>query len=253
SAPTALAADGAVVGSVSGGCIEDDLLHRLVTGRTAWRQPDEAARTFMRYGVNSDEARRFGLPCGGTLELLAEFDPAVEPLQVLVDALAEGRLVRRTVRLIDGSASLADRSAPEALQLNADFASQTFGPGYRMLLIGAGQLAEYLATMALFNGFAVTVCDPRREDLGSWSVPGARIVTDMPDDAVVAFRPDRRTAVIALSHDPKLDDLALIDALATQAMYIGAIGSRRNSLACRQRLGEHFNVGSEARVREDLI
>jgi hypothetical protein len=98
-----------------------------------------------------------------------------------------------------------------------------------MLLIGAGQLTEYLATMALFSGFAVTVCDPREEYRGAWSVAGATVVADMPDDVVAAFKPDRRSCVVALTHDPKLDDLALLEALKTDAFYVGAIGSRRNN------------------------
>ena len=108
------------------------------------------------------------------------------------------------------------------------------------MLIGAGQLTEYLATMALFCGFAVTVCDPRAEYRGGWSVAGARLTSEMPDDVVTAFKPDRRSCVVALTHDPKLDDLALLEALETDAFYVGAIGSRRNNDARRERLIEHF-------------
>jgi xanthine dehydrogenase accessory factor len=245
----ALRDDGSVVGSVSGGCVEDDLVQRLVGDPLSWQRPGAPACTFMRYGVTSEDAHRFGLPCGGTLELLAEFNPAAEPLCAMVDELLAGRLVRRTVRLADGALSLATHVRSQPLQVDDHTLAQTFGPGHRLLLIGAGQLAEYLATMALFNGFAVTVCDPRREYSVSWRVPGVQVVTDMPDDAVLAFRPDRSSAVIALSHDPKLDDLALIDALATDAMYVGAIGSRRNSEARRARLVEHFGIGPEAIAR----
>ena len=119
--------------------------------------------------------------------------------------------------------------------------TNTFGPEYRMLIIGAGQMSEYLATMAQFCGFAVTVCDPREEYRGGWSVPGVHLATDMPDDVVTAFKPDKRSCVIALTHDPKLDDLALLEALGSEAFYIGALGSRRNNTARRQRLIEHFD------------
>jgi xanthine dehydrogenase accessory factor len=118
----------------------------------------------------------------------------------------------------------------------------TFGPEYRMLLIGAGQLTEYLATMALFSGFAVTVCDPREEYRGAWSVVGVQLSSEMPDDVVTAFRADRRSCVIALTHDPKLDDLALLEALNTDAFYVGAIGSRRNNDVRHQRMIEHFGL-----------
>tara|TARA_R100001369_G_scaffold25799_1_gene46919 strand:- start:314 stop:850 length:537 start_codon:yes stop_codon:yes gene_type:complete len=118
-----------------------------------------------------------------------------------------------------------------------------------MLLIGAGQLTEYLATMALFNGFDVTVCDPREEYRGSWSVPGVKVVSDMPDDVVTAFKADRRSCIIALTHDPKLDDLALLEALETESFYIGAIGSRSNNTARRQRMIEHFDQTDESLQR----
>ncbi len=125
----------------------------------------------------------------------------------------------------------------------------TFGPRYRMLLIGGGQLGEYLATMALFSGFEVAVCEPREEIRSSWRVAGATLVADMPDDAVLAFEPDQRSVVIALTHDPKLDDLALLEALKTPAFYVGAIGSRRNNEARRRRLEEHFDLGADELAR----
>jgi xanthine dehydrogenase accessory factor len=87
----------------------------------------------------------------------------------------------------------------------------------------------------------VTVCDPREEYRGAWSVcRRAQVTSEMPDDAVLAFRPDRRSCVVALTHDPKLDDLALLEALKTEAFYVGAIGSRRNNEARRERMIEHF-------------
>jgi xanthine dehydrogenase accessory factor len=255
----ALCEDGAVLGSVSGGCIEDDLIARF-TLAYAGIAPDDgkgaAGHTipsgpplFVKYGITADEAHRFGLPCGGTLELLLEFDPDAATLAALVSALEAGRLMRRSVRLADGSATLAPAEGPAALEAGAAEVVNTFGPEYRMLIIGAGQLSEYLATMALFSGFAVTVCDPREEYRGAWSVAGAKVVTEMPDDVVAAFRPDRRSCVVALTHDPKLDDLALLEALGSDAFYVGAIGSRRNNLSRHQRMLEHFGQTPEALVR----
>ncbi|WP_198968712.1 XdhC family protein [Xylophilus sp. ASV27] len=243
----ALRDDGAVMGSVSGGCIEDDLIERYARqGGMAGGKP-----VFVRYGITADEAHRFGLPCGGTLELLLEFDPDAAALSQLVARLEAGRLVRRRVALADGLVTLEDAIEPSELALAPDSLANTFGPEYRMLIIGAGQMAEYLATMALFSGFAVTVCDPREEYRGSWSVAGAAITSDMPDDTVRAFRPDRRSCVVALTHDPKLDDLALLEALHTEAFYVGGIGSRRNNAARRQRMIEHFDEteASLARLR----
>lgn len=256
----ALCEDGSVVGSVSGGCIEDDLIDRHTRAYaqgapTANAVGDKDHRipsgppTFVKYGVTADEAHRFGLPCGGTLELLLEYDPAPESLATLITALEAGRLMQRSVRLADGAVTLTPAAAPTELVVDAERLTNTFGPEYRMLLIGAGQLAEYLATMALFNGFAVTVCDPREEYRGSWNVPAATVVSDMPDDVVLAFKPDRRSCVVALTHDPKLDDLALLEALNTDAFYVGGIGSRRNNEARRARMIEHFDQTEESLAR----
>jgi xanthine dehydrogenase accessory factor len=252
----ALCEDGAVVGSVSGGCIEDDLIDRH-TRAYAQGAPAGDARpgadhripsgppSFVKYGVSADEAHRFGLPCGGTLELLLEYDPDPGSLAELIAALEAGRLMQRRVRLADGGVTLSLATTPGDLVVDSVQLTNTFGPEYRMLLIGAGQLAEYLATMALFSGFAVTVCDPREEYRGSWNVPGATVVSDMPDDVVRAFKPDRRSCVVALTHDPKLDDLALLEALSTEAFYVGGIGSRRNNEARRARMIEHFDQTEE--------
>jgi xanthine dehydrogenase accessory factor len=252
----ALCEDGAVMGSVSGGCIEDDLIDRYTlayagkfSGQGSERAIPAGAPQFIKYGISADEAHQFGLPCGGTLELLLEFDPDAALLCELVTSLEAGRLMLRTVQLATGAVSQAESAAPQELAVNAQQLSNSFGPEYRMLLIGAGQLAEYLATMALFNGFAVTVCDPREEYRGAWSVPQARLLTEMPDDVVKAFRADRRSCIVALTHDPKLDDLALLEALQTPAFYIGAIGSRRNNALRHARMKEHFKQTDESLAR----
>jgi len=256
----ALSEDGAVVGSVSGGCIEDDLIYQhtqaYASAATPGSSSPAAAKkipsgppTFVKYGITADEAHRFGLPCGGTLELLLEYDPDAAALAQLVEALEAGQLMQRSVRLADGAVTLVTATAPAELSVSSSELVNTFGPEFRMLLIGAGQLTEYLATMALFSGFAVTVCDPREEYRSAWSVPGVKVLSEMPDDVVIAFKPDRRSCVIALTHDPKLDDLALMEALNTDAFYVGAIGSRRNNETRHQRMVEHFSVSEAALSR----
>jgi len=247
----ALCEDGAVVGSVSGGCIEDDLIHRFTQAyapgaeRTLPNGPPE----WVKYGISADEAHRFGLPCGGTLELLLEFDPDAQGLAALVSQLDAGSLVQRTVGLLDGHAELQACRAAASCHATDTHLVNTFGPEFRMLLIGAGPLTECLATMAIFCGFAVTVCDPREEYRGSWALGGVTMRTEMPDDVVIDMRPDRRTCVVALTHDPKLDDLALLEALKTEAFYIGAIGSRRNHDARQRRMIEHFDETAESLQR----
>ena len=241
----ALCEDGSVVGSVSGGCIEDDLI-RNFSGLKDFPLDQQSAPQFLKYGVTADEAHRFGLPCGGTLEILLEFNVAIEPLTQLISELSNGKLMTRHTDLKTGVVTLKVVGKPEVLLINDTQLSNTFGPEYRMLIIGAGQLSEYLATMALFNGFSVTVCDPREEYRGNWKVAGVTLSSQMPDDLVQEMKLDSRSCVVALTHDPKLDDLALLDALQTKAFYVGAIGSRRNSEARRQRMIEHFGHTEES-------
>ncbi|MEG1735918.1 MAG: XdhC family protein [Comamonas sp.] len=236
----ALREDGRAIGSVSGGCIEDDLIARYTQALNRNAGIPDGPPQLARYGVSADEAHRFGLPCGGTLELLLEFNPDAASLQDLVQQLEGGSLVQRAVDCGNGHVALTPTQQPGTLEFDGHTLTNHLGPGYRMLLIGAGALAEYLATMALFNGFTVTVCDPREEYMGSWAVPQVRKVSDMPDDAVTAFKPDARSCIVALTHDPKLDDLALLEALHSAAFYVGAIGSRRNNQARRERMMEHF-------------
>ena len=141
----ALCEDGAVVGSVSGGCIEDDLIYRFTRAYASQgaapsgesQEIPQGAPRFVKYGITADEAHRFGLPCGGTLELLLEFDPDAGVLQELVALLEQGQLVRREVRLADGAVKLQPSAAPSDLVLGPDELANTFGPEYRMLMIGA--------------------------------------------------------------------------------------------------------------------
>jgi xanthine dehydrogenase accessory factor len=254
----ALCESGAVVGSVSGGCIEDDLIYRYsrahrseasasVAGIT-YDIPDSAPQR-VKYGMSADEAHRFGLPCGGTLALVLEFNPDAAALLALLQTLADGQMVQRRTDMASGRVELRAVTAPSPLLDDGDVLANTFGPEYRMLLIGAGQLTEYLTTMALFSGFAVTVCDPREGYRTAWAVPGVALMTDMPDDVVRDFKVDHRSCVIALTHDPKLDDLALLEALDTDAFYVGTIGSRRNNEARHARMIEHFEQTPESLVR----
>lgn len=236
----AINADGQVVGSVSGGCIEDDLIQQRAHYLEA--ATEQFAPHRLRYGIAAEEAHRFGLPCGGVIELLVERSPQVTMLQQLLDAIEGGRSVEKRVCLQTGASYVHDEACQGSLSIVEEQLCHFFGPPYRMLLIGAGQLSEYLATMALFNGFQVTVCDPRSQYSKDWQVPQAQLVSGMPDDEVLAFQPNERSAIVALTHDPKLDDMALLEALLSPAFYVGAIGSRRNQEKRRQRLRDHFDI-----------
>lgn len=239
----ALRDDGLVQGSVSGGCIEDDLVARMRAGGFA------GAPVLQRYGVTQDEAARFGLPCGGTLALLIEPAPDVASLRLLAERLRTGRLMRRTVDVATGAVTLDDACRGDVLQWDGQRLSTVHGPRWRLLIIGAGQIARYLAPMAIALDHAVSVCDPRSEYAQEWDVAGAPLLPGMPDDVVVAFQPDPHTAIVALTHDPKLDDMALLEALKSPAFYVGALGSRVNNAARRERLHQHFDLSADEVAR----
>jgi xanthine dehydrogenase accessory factor len=233
----AVRGDGRIAGSVSGGCVEDDLIARVRGGGIGTGTP-----RIVRYGVGADEAARFGLPCGGTLELVLEPVSTASRLPELLQRLAQGERVRRVLRLADGQVALHAATRDDALRLTTEVLETVHGPRWRLLLIGAGQLAQALATMAKALDYEVLVCDPREEYADGWAVPGVRLLRGMPDDVVLDLQPDAHTAVIALTHDPKLDDLALMEALRGAAFYVGAIGSRINQARRRERLAAHFGL-----------
>ena len=225
--------DGLVAGSVSGGCIEDDIVDRTR------REGQKATRCeVVTYGVTADEARRFGLPCGGTIQLVLEPLTRESGMRALLREIEAGHLVARRLELASGFATLHPAQATDGLKFDGKVLITIHGPRYRMLVIGASQLSKYLAEIAAGLDYQVTICDPREEYTETWDVPGVRLVRTMPDDTVKAMQLDERCAVVALTHDPKLDDLALMEALKSPAFYIGALGSRANNAKRRERLRE---------------
>jgi xanthine dehydrogenase accessory factor len=235
--------DGLVVGSVSGGCIEDDIIDR--TRRLGMTQ---TACDAVTYGVSADEARRFGLPCGGTIQLVLEPLTRDSGIRALLREIEAGHLVSRRLDLLTGEATLHPAEAMDGLGFDGKTLTTIHGPRYRMLVIGASQLSKYLAQIAVGLGYQVTICDPRDEYTETWDIPGVAVVRTMPDDTVRAMRLDERCAVVALTHDPKLDDLALMEALKSRAFYVGALGSRANNAKRRERLRD-FDVTAEEIAR----
>jgi xanthine dehydrogenase accessory factor len=225
--------DGLVTGSVSGGCIEDDLVERVRSRALATDRPQR-----VKYGVTAEDAFKFGLPCGGTLELVLEPLTAESRIGELLARVVEGRQTVRRLDMKTGRVTLAEGTGRDVLSATDEALVTVHGPRLRLLAIGAGQLTHYLAQMALACDYAVTICDPREEYADGWLVPGTMLVRTMPDDTVVEFKPDMNTAIVALTHDPKLDDLALMEALKSSAFYVGAIGSQKNQAARRRRLLE---------------
>ncbi|MBK9235721.1 MAG: XdhC family protein [Rhodoferax sp.] len=251
----AVRGDGLVSGSVSGGCVEDDLIARTKAAMQDGGEPPGnrpgAGPDIIAYGVTKEEAARFGLPCGGTLRLVQEPLRDADWVEQLLARTAAHELVARTVDLRSGAVTLARAQRGQAMAFDGASLTTVFGPKWRLLLVGAGQLSQAVAQMAVMLDFEVLICDPREEYAGTLDLAslGARRVPGMPDDVVRELRPDAHTAVVALSHDPKLDDMALMEALKSPAFYVGALGSRRNQANRKQRLAEHFDVTSDELAR----
>jgi xanthine dehydrogenase accessory factor len=234
--------DGQVAGSVSGGCIEDDLIDRVKRGELALRLPQSTV-----YGASAEEAQRFGLPCGGSVQVVLEPLGAQSQLRELLAAIETHRVVRRTLTLATGLVSIEASKDGDAVRFDGALLTTVHGPRLRLVIVGGGQLSRYLAAMAVMLDYRVTVCDPRDEYHEGWgALEGVTLSRLMPDDLVLAMNLDAHSALVAITHDPKLDDLALMEALKTPAFYVGALGSRRNNDARRTRLRE-FDV-SQAEV-----
>lgn len=227
----ALRADGSVVGSVSGGCIEDDLVQRAQRDQL----PIDRCE-LLTYGVTREEARRFGLPCGGAMRLVAEPVRNADWVGQTLQLIEANRLVKRTLRFKSLQVELDDASRTDTLAFDDETLTTVHGPRWRLLIIGAGQTSGYLARMAQALDYQVIVCDPREEMRRTWDVPDTVLMSEMPDDAVLSLQADACTAIIALTHDPKLDDMALLEALKSPAFYVGALGSRANNAKRRERL-----------------
>jgi xanthine dehydrogenase accessory factor len=237
--------DGQVVGSVSGGCVEDDLIEKVRSKAVAAELPQ-----VMTYGVTNEEATRWGLPCGGTLQLVLEPVSEKSGIETLLATIARQQLVKRRLDMKTGGVTQEPGNWQDALEFDGKTLTTVHGPRWRLVLIGAGQLTQYLAEMAHMLDYHVTVIDPRDEYAAGWKVAGVPLERGMPDDVVREMNLDGHSAVVALTHDPKLDDLALMEALKSAAFYVGAIGSKKNNDARRERL-EEFDVSKDeiARLR----
>ena len=222
--------DGLVAGSVSGGCVEDDLIDRLRHGERVDHP------SLIAYGVTKEEAARFGLPCGGNLRLVQEPLTGVAWIDEVLDRTSRHELVARTLELDTGKVQVEAASRGDVFEFDGRRLRALFGPRWRLLIIGAGQLSRAVAQMALALDFEVICCDPREEYNLTWDIPGTTFSKAMPDDLVLELQLDPHSAVVAVTHDPKLDDLVLLEALKSPAFYIGALGSRGNTAKRRERL-----------------
>jgi xanthine dehydrogenase accessory factor len=223
--------DGVVSGSVSGGCVEDDLIARIKAGE--YDAKDSAKPSIIAYGVSKEEAARFGLPCGGTLRLVQEPLLDINWVEQLLAKTASHEVVARTLNLASGKVTLTTASRSEVMSFDGIDLKTVFGPKW----------------MAQMLDFEVLVCDPRDEYAETLNIADATRIDGMPDDVVRELEPDAHTAIIALTHDPKLDDMALLEALKSNAFYVGALGSARNQATRKKRLAEHFDMTEQELAR----
>jgi xanthine dehydrogenase accessory factor len=236
--------DGQIAGSVSGGCVEDDLVEKVRAKAVAAERPE-----LMTYGVTNEEATRWGLPCGGTLQLVLEPVGETSGIGELLQTISKQQLVRRRLEMDSGRVTLEPGQWQDALEFDGKVLTTVHGPRWRLVLIGAGQLTRYLAEMGRMLDYHVIVVDPREEYADGWNLAGVALDRGMPDDVIAALNLDGHSAVVALTHDPKLDDMALLEALKSAAFYVGAIGSKKNNDARRKRLREFdLSEGEIARL-----
>ena len=227
----AVGPDRQLQGSVSGGCVEDDLVQRLRDGTLAARRPER-----IEYGVTRAEGERFGLPCGGTLELLAEPLTPGNDFEPILDRLLARERFSRTLDLDSGASTLGPPGAGAVCSIDGQLFRREFGPRWQLVIVGAAQLSRCLAELALALDYQVLVVDPRADFADSWDLPGVEVMRQMPDDVVREHAMDERSAVVTLTHDPRFDDMALLEALESPAFYIGALGSEQTNVRRFERL-----------------
>ena len=258
-------------GSVSGGCIEGDVLTVAMDVIAA------GAPKLLDYGVTNDQAWSVGLACGGRIRVFLQ--PVDTALEAILEDLNQRRLDKRPVVMAtlveDGQSTLyspaetlkiwgSDLTAEAEAAITADrprslvradqeIFLNVFNPPLRLFVIGAVHIAQALVPMAELAGFEVTVIDPRGVFANQARLGAARLVEDWPDDVLQAARLDRRSAVITLTHDPKLDDAALNVALKSEAFYIGSLGSGKTHAARLARLQElGFDEAALGRIHGPL-
>ena len=233
--------DGRFEGSVSGGCVEGEILD------TAAKVIAGAPFSVQKYGVADDSAWQVGLPCGGEIAVMVQpvsaegFDP--ELFERIAEARDAGSALTVTTDLATGHSDLRPTETGEV------FANR-YDPPRRLLIVGAVQIAQSLAALARTLGIETVVIDPRGRFLTEERFPGVTLDDRWPDEAVAAWKPGPATAVVTLSHDTKIDDPALIAALASDAPYVGALGSRKSHAARLERLAA-LGVTSEQLARID--
>ncbi|WP_170389918.1 XdhC family protein [Ruegeria arenilitoris] len=237
-----IAGDGRIEGSVSGGCVEGAVIVE------ALEAIEEGEARLLEFGVSDEDAFAVGLACGGTIRVLVEPVGAVLPEQMLAElvaARARREPVAYEVNVETGHRALRRNAYADRLRMDRsgfEEDGQTFvavhNPPLRLIVVGAVHIAQALVPMARIAGYDPIIIDPREAFASQSRFPGEKLLTDWPDEAVASIGLDARTAVVLLTHDPKLDDPALQAALNSEVFYIGALGSSRTHAKRVQRMTE---------------
>jgi xanthine dehydrogenase accessory factor len=234
--------DGAYAGSLSGGCVEEEFLASLAQGDF------QAPAQIVRYGETDDDRRRLRLPCGGILQVLVEHHRPSEAwrehLLTFQAALQGQRRLLRRVDLTTGIAELLPDQGGEQTRIEREQAEIRIGPALRLLLAGVSPVAQACASFARALGCEVIACDPR-EEMQGMLIEGIEVQPVLPSVFIEAGGCHEATAVVALTHDPRIDDLALMEAVRTPAFYIGAMGSRQTSAKRAERLQRVGGLSAE--------
>ncbi|MGR3758854.1 XdhC family protein [Roseobacteraceae bacterium NS-SX3] len=223
--------DGRIEGSVSGGCVEGAVVVEALEAL------EDGKRRLLEFGVSDEDAFAVGLACGGTIKVLVEPVGGALPedlLAGLVEARAAREAVAYEVNLESGARQLLRGAYPERMRMDRSGLEEdgaTFvavhNPPLRLIVVGAVHIAQALVPMARIAGYDPVIVDPRAAFAAAERFPGETLLDDWPDEAVARLGLDRRTALVLLTHDPKLDDPALEAALRAECFYIGALGSPR--------------------------
>lgn len=230
------------IGSLSGGCVEDDFLERMAEGLFA------EAVTVVRYGEGDDPRSQVKLPCGGLLDVLVErLEPDCEVqahLRELESALLGQRRLIREVDLQSGACGLlVDREHGPRIEREIDRVRLRVGAAQRLLLAGYSSVAQACAEFGVGLGFEVILCDPREEVLEGVVLEHVEIRRQLPSVFIAEGGCHSDTAVVALTHDPRIDDLAMMEAVRTDAFYIGVMGSLQTSQKRFERLRRIGGLG----------
>lgn len=229
-----------IVGSLSGGCIEQELVEQLTHAEPL--SPKAINRPqVIRYGGSAEEQQRLQLPCGGHLDVLLEKITAdkADHFSQLFQALKLRHHTGREINLLSGELAIIDDQAlKNDIQRDDQVVRQALRPHDKLLMVGAGEVARCVAEIAKNLEFEITLCDFRDEFLQGWHVEGVTVVKGMPDDLIAESFNDPHCAIVALAHDPRIDDMAMLEALNSEAFYVGAMGSLKTSAKRRERLLE---------------